>query len=165
VIGNDVIDLTLARVQSDWQRKGFIAKIFTMAEQQIIQIAADPEIMVWTLWSRKEAAYKIYNRETQIRRYNPLQFECSPMQRCDYYYYGTVVFQNTIYYSKTEVNAKFVDTVAVNDKADFDKIYTLENSENISKKDGIPSRYCSILKTTRPVSISHHGTFKRIISI
>jgi hypothetical protein len=33
--------------------------------------------MVWNLWSRKEAAYKIYNRETGIRGYFPLQIACN----------------------------------------------------------------------------------------
>jgi hypothetical protein len=33
--------------------------------------------MVWNLWSRKEAAYKIYNRATGIRGYFPLNLECA----------------------------------------------------------------------------------------
>jgi hypothetical protein len=39
--------------------------------------AENPNTMVWNLWSRKEAAYKIYNRATGIRGYFPLNLECA----------------------------------------------------------------------------------------
>jgi phosphopantetheinyl transferase len=49
-------------------------KIFTQNEQLLIA-TADPDIMVWNLWSRKEA-YKIYNRATGVRGYFPLNLVC-----------------------------------------------------------------------------------------
>ena len=33
MIGNDIVDLDLARTQSNWQRKGFLDKIFTKKEK------------------------------------------------------------------------------------------------------------------------------------
>ena len=36
MIGNDVIDLALAKIESNWQRSRFLAKIFTKKEQEII---------------------------------------------------------------------------------------------------------------------------------
>ena len=77
MIGNDIVDLALAKKESNWKRNRFLDKIFTTKEQVLIVDAENPEIMVWNLWSRKEAAYKIYNRETGIRGYFPLQLECS----------------------------------------------------------------------------------------
>jgi phosphopantetheinyl transferase (holo-ACP synthase) len=73
MIGNDIVDLALARKESNWQRKGFLDKIFTKKEQLQIVTAQNPETMVWNLWSRKEAVYKIYNRETGIRAFIPLE--------------------------------------------------------------------------------------------
>ena len=72
MIGNDIVDLELARKESNWKRKGFLDKIFAKNEQLLIFNAENPDTMVWNLWSRKEAAYKIYNRQTQIRGYFPL---------------------------------------------------------------------------------------------
>ena len=69
MIGNDIVDLALAKKESNWKRNRFLDKIFTETEQLLIFHSENPEIMVWNLWSRKEAAYKIYNRETGIRGY------------------------------------------------------------------------------------------------
>jgi hypothetical protein len=46
-------------------------------EQLLISSAENPNTMVWNLWSRKGAAYKIYNRATGIRGYFPLNLECA----------------------------------------------------------------------------------------
>jgi phosphopantetheinyl transferase (holo-ACP synthase) len=59
VIGNDIVDLALARKESNWKRPGYLNKIFTTKEQLLISSAENPNTMVWNLWSRKEAAYKI----------------------------------------------------------------------------------------------------------
>jgi phosphopantetheinyl transferase (holo-ACP synthase) len=49
MIGNDVIDILQSRKESNWQRRGFIEKIYTLDEQFLITNAADPETMVWIL--------------------------------------------------------------------------------------------------------------------
>jgi phosphopantetheinyl transferase len=59
------------------ERPGYLNKIFTTKEQLLISSAENPNTMVWNLWSRKEAAYKIYNRATGIRGYFPLNLECA----------------------------------------------------------------------------------------
>ena len=76
MIGNDIVDLALAKIESNWLRNGFLDKIFTQKEQLLIANAINPEIMIWNLWTRKEAAYKIYNRKTGFRGYIPLKLEC-----------------------------------------------------------------------------------------
>ena len=35
-IGNDIVDLNLAKTESNWQRKGFLEKQFTQKEQEEI---------------------------------------------------------------------------------------------------------------------------------
>ena len=56
MIGNDIVDLALAEKESNWKRKGFIDKIFTPQEQSLIKTSINQEIIIWNLWSRKEAA-------------------------------------------------------------------------------------------------------------
>ena len=80
MIGNDVIDLSLAKTQSNWQRKGFLEKLFSNDEQQLILEASNSFEMVWRLWSMKEAAYKIYTQHHEIRFFAPKKFECKLTQ-------------------------------------------------------------------------------------
>ena len=36
MVGNDLVDLQIAKSQSNWRRKGFLEKQFTIKEQQLI---------------------------------------------------------------------------------------------------------------------------------
>ncbi|MFN7674707.1 4'-phosphopantetheinyl transferase superfamily protein, partial [Flavobacterium sp.] len=103
MIGNDIVDLALAQQESNWQRKGFLHKLFTDKEQHLILNSNNPELMVWNLWSRKEACYKIYNRASGQRVFNPIQFECEA---------DRVVFGDNIFYTQTEITPDYVYTIA-----------------------------------------------------
>lgn len=163
MIGNDIVDLDLARKESNWQRKGFLDKIFTNKEQLLILDAKNPEVMVWNLWSRKEAAYKIYNRQTGIRGYFPLKLECSDLKISNQIIFGKVMIKEHEYFTKTEIEKSYIHTISVENLADFDKIQQLKNTDNIVKYKGIPSFLNENNLLLSPVSISHHGRFKQII--
>lgn len=165
MIGNDIVDLALAQKESNWQRKGFLDKIFTKEEQLLILNAKNPEIMVWNLWSRKEATYKIYNRKTQIRGYFPLQLECIDLEVIDGFTFGKVFIKDFIYYTKTAITNQFIHTIAVEKVQDFDRIKTLNNRVNIRKYNGIPSYFDNDNLALKPMSISHHGRFEQIVVI
>jgi phosphopantetheinyl transferase (holo-ACP synthase) len=165
MIGNDIVDLALAQKDSNWKRKRFLDKIFTKNEQFQILNAKNPTIMVWNLWSRKEAAYKIYNRKTQIRGYFPLQFECFDLEISDKFTFGKVIIKDFIYFTKTEIKTQYINTIAVEKVNDFDHVKILETRKNIQKKNGIPNYFESSTTLTKPVSISHHGRFEQIITL
>ena len=76
MIGNDLVDLKLANIQSNWQRKGFLDKLFTPKEQVYILNADNPFETVWLLWSMKESAYKLYLQQGATRFFNPLKVNC-----------------------------------------------------------------------------------------
>ena len=76
MIGNDIIDLSFARLESNWQRTGFLEKQFTANEQKLILTAKNSFILVWKLWSMKEAAYKIYLQQNETRFFAPKKFDC-----------------------------------------------------------------------------------------
>ena len=161
MIGNDVVDLASAKTESNWQRKGFLNKIFTENEQIIIQNYSNQEHMVWNLWSRKEAAYKIWNRQTGIRKYNPIQFECFDVEL----EIGFVVFEKEFYFTKTEVSKYFIHTISVLKKTDFKKIEILKKSTDIIKKNRIPFYFNEELNILFPISKSHHGNFEKNVSL
>ena len=165
MIGNDIVDLALAQQESNWKRKGFLDKIFTQNEQLLILNSENPANMVWNLWSRKEAAYKIYNRKTQIRGYFPLQLECFNLEIADGIIFGKVVIKGFVYFTKTEIKTDFINTIAVENVQDFATIKILENRKNIQKINGIPEYFESDNLSGKVVSISHHGRFEQIISV
>lgn len=160
MIGNDIVDLALAEKESNWKRKGFIDKIFTIQEQSLIKSSVNQEIIIWNMWSRKEAVYKIYNRQTGIRKYNPIQFECFDLNL----EIGKVVFEDQVFYTKTEISSEYIYTIAVADIENFDNIETLHTTMNIQKQNGIPF-YINENQIINPISKTHHGRFERIISI
>ena len=165
MIGNDIVDLALAQKESNWKRKGFLNKIFTEKEQLLILNAQNPEVMVWNLWSRKEAAYKIYNRKTGIRGYFPLQMECFNIGLIDGIQLGKVVIKGTIYYTKTTIYTEYINTIAVVSIEDFDKVKLVINSKYIYKKNGIPNYFENTNSGLKPLSISHHGRFKQMVCL
>lgn len=161
MIGNDVIDLVLAKKESNWKRKGFLDKIFTEGEQLFISKAENSETMVWNLWSRKEAAYKIYNRQTGIRAFIPRQLECFDLEKN----LGKVICNGRVYFTKTTITSDCIETVAVTDVVDFDNVKFLNATENLIKINGVPNYLNPKSKVLHPVSKSHHGKFESIVKL
>ena len=161
MIGNDIVDLKLARTQSNWKRKNFLSKIFTIKEQMFINQSTSPEIEVWKLWSRKEAVYKIYNRQTGIRGFFPWKLKCSIESYSDASSLGCVSIDGIDYSTKTIFNADFIYTIAANSLEVFDKIIDVRNDYEVIKIDELPYMKFSL----KPVSISHHGRFERKITL
>jgi phosphopantetheinyl transferase len=161
MIGNDIVDLVLAQKESNWRREGFLRKIFTSHEQKLILNSDNPEILVWNLWSRKEAAYKIYNRQTGIRGYFPLKIACN----FDDENWGTIDCLGTVYYTQTKIECNLIYTIAVTKKEDFNRIETVKPTAVIYKEMGIPFILDEDSKLKKPISITHHGRFYRCICL
>lgn len=165
MIGNDVIDLQQSRIESNWQRKGFIEKLFTDAEQLLIKDHHDPEIMLWLLWSMKEAAYKIYNRETKIREYIPKKLLCSIISLNEVESKGFVFCNENKYYTKTQITSEKIHTTAVSNIENLNNIIEVEKKGIVKNESGIPYIVLSSNNTLKDVSISHHGRFERVVTI
>ena len=163
MIGNDIVDLALAKVESNWKRNGYLDKIFTKEEQFSILNSDDRDKTVWNLWSRKEAAYKIYNRQTNIRAYIPSELYCRDLFTIDEIVFGKIICKGNTYYTRTEVTSDLVHTVAVNYLSDFERLKYLKDPVVIVKAKTIPSYYDG--SQLKPLSISHHGRFKRTVTL
>lgn len=165
MIGNDVIDLLQSRKESNWQRRGFIDKLFTPDEKLLISNAADPEIMVWLLWSMKEAAYKVYNRETTIREYIPQKLVCTITSQNQNSSTGNVVCAGKTYYTKTIFSNNTIHTIAVSQFDDLNKVIEIEKKEISKNQYGIPFLTNDVHHTIQAVSISHHGRFEKVVTL
>jgi phosphopantetheinyl transferase (holo-ACP synthase) len=184
--GNDIVDLATAAVESNWKRKGFIEKIFTLQEQEYISNSATPEQMVWRLWTMKESAYKIYIRQFGGRFFAPQKLSCTIFSDTE----GNIEINNSSYRSISIINKNYIYCTAKTAAADFNattnccfeiteadtdiqqfiyqKIIANFISSNKPRKHklsivknefGVPFLYYSFNKTKIPVSITHHGRY------
>ncbi|WP_432670806.1 4'-phosphopantetheinyl transferase family protein [Flavobacterium sp. SM2513] len=161
MIGNDIIDLQLAKVQSNWRRPNFLEKLFTVDEQCFIRKAENSELEVWKLWSRKEAAYKIYNRETGIRGFFPWKINCEISKNTSEKLFDLVTIDGEKFYTKTIATENYMYSIAVKSIALFDAIVEVNQTEKIIKINDLPF----IEKSLKPVSITHHGRFQKKITL
>ncbi|WP_293744717.1 4'-phosphopantetheinyl transferase superfamily protein [uncultured Pedobacter sp.] len=150
MLGNDIVDLDLAKIQSNWRRKNYLDKIFTPKEQSLITSANNPDEMVWLLWSMKESAYKIHNRKTGIRDFAPKNFSCTIHADS----YGAVSIDNYTYFTKSNIQTAFIHTIAapVYNKLEKIKVAIYELPDH-------PNDY----KSTKPGSVSHHGQYLALV--
>lgn len=165
MIGNDIVDLVQSRKDSNWRRRGFITKIFNENEQLVIANSYDQEILVWLFWSMKEAAYKIWNRETGKRKYTPNKLACSLVERSCGTAAGEVVCEGNHYYTKTIVCPDFIHTIAVRVLDHLDHVVEIKRCEIVKDPLGLPSIAMEGRKELMPVSISNHGRFEKIVAV
>ena len=154
MIGNDVVDLTLAKTESNWQRKGYLNKIFTTKEQNLIYSAQNPTVMVWILWSRKEAVYKILRQKGESRGFYPLLINCSHEN-------GLVLYKDSVFYSTTQIRNNCIHTIAVTSVIDFENVTELNQLYESIYKNEIPFYLENVIFFF--MSKSHHGRFERSI--
>lgn len=155
MIGNDIVDLLQASLESRWPRKGYLDKLFSHAEQSQILSAIEPSATLWTLWSCKEAVYKIVHRLSGIRSYAPLSFSCKA---------GIVTHAGQSYYCRTIRQNDCIHTIAVQNRQLFEQVrmgFNLDTVRPLMQKNaaGIPSL------NNKPLSISHHGRYAAWVSL
>lgn len=150
MLGNDIVDLELAKTQSNWRRKNYLDKIFTPEEQLLITAAESPDMMVWLLWSMKESAYKIHNRKNGIRDFAPKSLSCTIHPNT----YGEVNIDGNTYFTKSSLQTAFVHTIASSNCHQLEEIkIAIYESPN----------HLFDYKSTNPGCVSHHGRYLALI--
>jgi phosphopantetheinyl transferase (holo-ACP synthase) len=148
MIGNDIVDLVQAATDSNWQRKGFLEKLFTSEEQFLISSDIHPPMMVWLLWSMKESAYKINSRATKLRLFAPVKLVCNNLIVLSNKATGTVHYEDQTYFTASEVHENnYVHTLASDVKQELD-------AARIEIMD-----FHTGYKSSNPQSVSHHGRY------
>jgi phosphopantetheinyl transferase (holo-ACP synthase) len=183
MIGNDIVDLAEAKENSNWQRPRFLDKLFTPYEQQLIRNSEHPFLMVWRLWTMKEAAYKLYTQLHPSRFYKPKQFVCK-IENLK----GKVNYQEFQCYLTTKITSQYIVSEARLTNTDFisevleiefnsitsqsailktqlvsklaDRMELLKQDLNIVKSEfGIPSLYHKSERLDLGISLTHHGNY------
>jgi len=150
MLGNDIVDLNLAKIQSNWRRKNYLDKIFTKDEQRLILSTENPDVMVWVLWSMKESAYKIYNRKTGIRNFAPKSLSCTIHSNS----YGEVNIEGSTYFTKSDLQKTFVHSIASPN-------YSMLEEIRISIYEAPYNLFD--YKMTKPGCVSHHGRYLALV--
>lgn len=181
MIGNDIVDLNLAKLECNWQRKGFLEKQFTTTEIDKILTSENPLLKICLFWSMKEAAYKNYTQKINKRFFAPKKFDCSLVSEES----GIVIFENQSFNTTTLISSSYLHTIVKDDLdnnySEFPFFTSTGNSNTVDidlKKQlqketgipflkiekrnsniGIPSFYYQDKLLTQFCSISHHGNF------
>jgi len=154
MIGNDLVDLEQAAKDSNWERKGYLDKIYTLKEQETIRSANHPNQLVWILWSMKEAVYKIHSRKTGIRSYAPTSLVCTNLIFNAGQVSGQLVTDSTHYYTCSSIEKSYIHTIAATSLTELSTI-TIEIY-------AYPSNLFDY-KNLNPKCISHHGRFLALV--
>lgn len=147
MIGNDIVDLAQAASDSNWHRKGYLDKIFSPEERFMISSGIYPDLMVWLLWSMKEAAYKADPCKTKLRVFAPVKLRCNNVIIHENGATGNVVCEDMCYFTRSTFTSEYVHTIAA---------ITLQDLDQISVKI---EHYTTGYRTSNPASVSHHGRY------
>lgn len=152
MIGNDIVDLEQAAMDSNWKRKGYLDKIFNKEEQFLITSDICPAPMVWLLWSMKESAYKIYSRVSKLREFAPLKLHCSNLIIHNQKAMGNVFYEDKVYFTKSFFDKSYVHTIATTKQEELEKV-----------EIKITTQALPDYKKTNPSSVSHHGAYLALV--
>lgn len=173
MIGNDIVDLKASGTESNWRRKGWLEKVFTATEQALVHNAVVPEVMVWLLWSMKEAAYKLHYRRTGSASFDPAGIACVSVSLNEEATRGIVQVNDARYYTKSLITGCFIHTSAdLYNNLHMATVYISNQcvsrpypKDYIFFKDskGIPYLVNSFSGKVREVSYSHHGCLEALV--
>lgn len=174
MIGNDIVDLNASRLESNWQRKGWIQKIFSAEEQAVISLSTEPEKMVWLFWTMKEAAYKIYNRNSGKICFAPAALQCTVSNINEAMALGKVLHQGIVYHTHSILETNYIHTIAqpetTSGKVNDIFITKMRNRMQIPahlilNKDrfGIPYLLDIYTGNSTDASLSHHGNYTALV--
>lgn len=177
MIGNDIIDLNLAKFQSNWERPGFLQKIFSEDEQGLILAAENKELLVWLLWSMKETAYKALQRKKNFNPfYNPKLFICKRVEINAEKARGEVSFKNHSLEIKSLLFSDIIHTCTTNTGCSLisqNNNSRLKLLQKVAAHFNLPLESLNIIKNKQgvpfltyrgdflqiPFSLSHHGNY------
>lgn len=74
-IGNDIVSIKHAVENKHFLTQRYLNKLFTPKEQRYICSSNMLAYAAWLIWTAKESAYKIYNKQSGKRMYYPKKFE------------------------------------------------------------------------------------------
>lgn len=185
MIGNDIVDLEKARLESNWRRPRYLDKICTASEQQLIMEAQNPASMLWLMWTMKEAAYKAENSISGARLYAPSQLLCRQItindqnEEGELRASGEVQYKKYTFQTRSLINDQMIHTICCLNEQDFSDLQTNQLNASIpyieqfnalnpglrltKNKAGKPAVIHQLTGRGYACSLSHHGNYLAVI--
>jgi len=109
MIGNDIIDIAYTYKSTNWKRDGWLEKVCTPDEIELVYSSYDPFLTVWRMWTMKESAYKVSIKEGLSHSLNPASFETKFIDS----FSGKVLYGSTSLQTLTNIiETAYISTVA-----------------------------------------------------
>lgn len=156
MIGNDIVDLAAAEVESNWKRKGYLEKIFTETERFLIHTAKDANVMVWLFWTMKEAVYKAAEYKTHTKTFSPGTLSCNNLILHENSACGMVEYKGKRYYCNSILTRDYIHTIAADCEKTLGLITLKIETYNIADQS---------YRALKPDSVSHHGRYLALINL
>lgn len=167
MIGNDIVDVNKANLESNIFRPRFLEKILTPEEQLKVNSSQQPNQIFWQIWSCKEAVYKAAQRELSFKRfYSPKQFIVQSITEN----FASVVYSKINYNVDIETHKSFIYSVTsikinTNSIVVSNKLEALKQLSNVFQskvsihkdRQGLP--YLKANHKQIKCSVTHHGKF------
>ncbi len=176
MIGNDLVDLELARSLGSDKKERWLEKVFTKGELDLIDRSDNPFLKVWQFWSMKEAAYKRYHREYALAPIlNPKQYECITNSKIrianEEYLTTTKITENYIhsFTSASKVNTVGITLNTITARTKLKMLiaerFLLDLSKLRIDKDSyrIPNLFYKKKRLDLNISLSHDGIYSSYI--
>jgi len=171
LVGNDIIDWSIAKTQHQKLRPRCLEKLFHLDEIDIIHNSDDPLQSFWVLWSIKESAYKAWQRVMQTNPvFNPKAFQIMTFKGHESCASSEVRLNDFLVNTNTEITNNYIYSYC-NSTAISNEIYSNTSKDsiynNFLKKNwvlkkqhfNIPELVHVKTRQKIPVSITQDGRF------
>lgn len=169
MLGNDVVDLKLAKHQIRWNTKAFQQKILHPIEIEKHKNTPLNFIDFWKIWTLKESAYKAHQRKYNLSpKINPFHFivEFLSANRSkvifeeDKYEMITHIDKNLIYSYSKGSNFHSVQNFNIEAKnSRFQKHLKRSQLDLKIRKNENEIPFMVSDNKSKPISITHHGKY------
>lgn len=169
MLGNDIVDLTLAKHQTRWHTATFQEKVLHPVETEKFKNNALGFTAFWKIWSIKESVYKAHQREkNHLPKFNPFHFLVEEISENKsrvcveglQYEVLSYISSNLIYsFTKGENVHSFQNfEIAAKNSSFIPDLKRSDVNLKLSKnQNGIP--FLNQQNKSVPISLTHHGKY------
>jgi phosphopantetheinyl transferase (holo-ACP synthase) len=154
-VGNDIVAYKHTRCLNKSNDIHFLQKILQPLEIESLHLQINKDAFLWTLWTIKEATYKLSCFLGNRQKFHPLQFLVTNTEIIDddevqhfnfplnninapytHTYKAIVHFENQLFYSKTLITHQFIHSLVIPQNTNWETItWAIGEHENYNKND------------------------------
>jgi phosphopantetheinyl transferase (holo-ACP synthase) len=153
-VGNDIVAYKHSRCVGKWQQEKFLQKILQLNEVEALKMQINKDAFLWTLWTLKEAAYKLSCFLGNRNKFHPNEFEIHgteiikdedvqsfalPLTNVatakNHCYKTSIHFKGKIFYGHTLITHQYIHSL-VTEAEQFKNMYwAIGEHQNYNKND------------------------------